>query len=114
MPDRQGVRSPSRYPARTHGMSEVKKTSSRGSLKLNTLILVLGGLAAVSLVGFIGISLRSGHPSGDALLGICPAIVGYLGGLLTPTRRRDGSQACRGPGQWTRLGPRRGWPQDDG
>jgi hypothetical protein len=60
------------------------KSKSVESLPLNTLILVLGMLAAVSLLGYIVISLTSGRPSAEALVGICSAIVGYLGGLLTP------------------------------
>jgi len=65
-----------------------KKTEPGKNPHLDTLILVLGALAAISLLGYIGISLLSGHPSAEALVGICSAIVGYLGGLLTPTPRR--------------------------
>ena len=61
-----------------------KKFDLRNAAAFNTLVLVLGALAGVSLLGFIGISLRSGHASGEALLGVCSAIVGYLGGLVTP------------------------------
>jgi hypothetical protein len=58
------------------------------NLPLNTLIVVLGLLAGVSMAGFIALSLNNAH-SGDSLLGICLAIVGYLGGLLTPTTSQD-------------------------
>ena len=65
-------------------MSRGTRRSARKGEPLTTLILVLGALAAVSLVGYIAISLVSGRPSAEALVGICSAIVGYLEGLLTP------------------------------
>jgi hypothetical protein len=54
------------------------------TLPLKTLVLVLGGLAALAMGGYIWISAANNVSSADALLGICSAIVGYLGGLLTP------------------------------
>ncbi len=68
-------------------MAHDQKQDSGKGVPVNTLILVLGVLAALSLLGYIGISLMSGRPSAEALVGICSAIVGYLGGLLTPTQK---------------------------
>lgn len=54
--------------------------------QLNTLIVVLGLLAGLAMAGSIVLSVWSGDgAAGQGLLGICLAIVGYLGGLLTPT-----------------------------
>jgi hypothetical protein len=54
--------------------------------QLNTLIVVLGLLAGLAMIGFVVLSVRSGDgETGQGLLGICLAIIGYLGGLVTPT-----------------------------
>jgi hypothetical protein len=73
-------------------MAREKKPGPKKPLHVDTLTLVLGALAAMSLLGFIVISLRSDHPSGDALLGICSAIVLYLIGGRGPSmlEKREG------------------------
>ena len=47
-------------------MSQQTRCPSRNAKISNILILVLGALANVSLLGVIGISLMSDHPSGES------------------------------------------------